>query len=183
MKENHGHIYWKQYLIWIILGPLFLMQPFGSYSFIDSDKPVDDPLVSAIIFGLVRSIWSLGIFWLCLQCVQRQGGIIQRFLEAEIMQPFSRLSFSIYLVHIIPIWHYMFTIRQPIEVSLYNLLFIGVGSGTIATLLAFCLYCTFERPYVRIMKILFNHHSNISSNNYNNNVSNNNNNNNEQSAA
>ncbi|KAH7640749.1 hypothetical protein HUG17_8218 [Dermatophagoides farinae] len=181
--QNNQMSKWKRYLIWIILGPLFMMQPFGSYSFIDSDKPVDQPLISAIMFGLVRSIWSLGILWLCWQCVQQQGGIIQRFLESEIMQPFSRLSFSIYLVHIIPIWHYMYTIRQPVELSLFNLLFIGIGSGFISTLLAFFLYCTFERPYVRLVKILLFNSNRSTTNNYeqsattsNNNNNNNNNN-------
>ena len=105
------------WLLWLSLFPLTMLLPFGSYTFKDSTEPVVEPLPSAIIFSTVRLIWSSGIFWLCYECANGRAGAIRTLLSANILQPLSRLSFAIYLAHIIPIWHHYFSIRNPVTVS------------------------------------------------------------------
>ena len=94
-----------------------LLLPFVSMAFIASTEPVHEPLPSAIIFGIIRFIWSAGMFWLCYECACGRAGPIRRLLSADFLQPFSRLTFTIYLVHTIPIWHHYFSLRNPVVVS------------------------------------------------------------------
>lgn len=47
-----------------------------------------------------RIAWAIGICWIVLACYYGFGGPINKFLSAQIWQPISTLSYTIYLVHL-----------------------------------------------------------------------------------
>ena len=46
---------------------------------------------------------------------------VKRFLSASMFRPLSRLSFSMYLSHMIPIWFNVYTMKAPFEVNSFNI--------------------------------------------------------------
>ena len=150
------------------------MIPFLSHGFAESETVVENPLESAITFGFIRLFWSAGITWICFECASGRAGFINQMLSSDFWQPLSRLTFTIYLIHIVPIWHNIFRIRSPIAISHESLvsisitewclsnrfdfldqLFIAFGNAVEAVVLAYVLYCLFEAPYVNLCKLLF----------------------------
>lgn len=113
-------------MLWYGLVPLAALLPFGSIQFANTTEPIHNPLESAIVFGIVRLIWSSATVWICLELASGHGGIIHRFLSADIFQPFSRLSFATYMIHIVVIWHNFFSFRSPIDISMQNMVRVAV---------------------------------------------------------
>lgn len=109
------------FLVWSIVIPLGIFLPLSSYQFIDVPEPIVNGLESSIMFGVARVLWSLIIVWVVLEFSNGNGSIARRFLSADIFQPFSRLSFAIYLIHIIVVWHYFFNVRVPLDLSSDNM--------------------------------------------------------------
>ncbi|KAH6947721.1 hypothetical protein HPB50_020927 [Hyalomma asiaticum] len=58
-------------------------------------------LESAFYAGLHRVSWALGIAWVMYACATGRGGIVNKILAWPIMYPLGRLSFSLYLVHLV----------------------------------------------------------------------------------
>ncbi|XP_044593222.1 O-acyltransferase like protein-like [Cotesia glomerata] len=49
--------------------------------------------------GLSQHIWAFGVCWIIYVSVLGHGGFIAKFLSLPIYTPFSRMSYSIYLIH------------------------------------------------------------------------------------
>jgi hypothetical protein len=105
------------WILWIVLLPLTTLIPFSSMNLAQSETVVDMPLESAIVFGIIRLIWSAGVTWICYECATGRAGLINKLLSSNCLQPLSRLTFCIYLIHIVPVWHNFFIIRSPITIS------------------------------------------------------------------
>lgn len=103
--------------MWSLVIPLAIFLPLSSYQFVAVPEPIVNALESSIMFGVARVLWSSIIVWVVLEFANGNGGLARRFLSADIFQPFSRLSFAIYLIHIIVVWHYFFNVRVPLDLS------------------------------------------------------------------
>ena len=109
------------WVIWIVSLPIVIVIPFLSHGFAESETVVENPLESAITFGVIRLLWSAGITWICFECASGRAGFINKMLSSDFWQPLSRLTFTIYLIHILPVWHNFFRIRTPITISMESL--------------------------------------------------------------
>ncbi|KAL1472529.1 hypothetical protein MTO96_022934 [Rhipicephalus appendiculatus] len=58
-------------------------------------------LESAFYGGLHRVSWALGIAWVMYACATGRGGFVTKILAWPIMYPLGRLSFALYLVHLV----------------------------------------------------------------------------------
>ncbi|XP_046753116.1 nose resistant to fluoxetine protein 6-like [Diprion similis] len=57
--------------------------------------------VLEIVFALTsRPFWSIAMAWIVYACTQGYGGPVARFLSLPFFRPLSRLSYSIYLLHL-----------------------------------------------------------------------------------
>lgn len=46
-----------------------------------------------------RLLWAVALSYIIFACVHGYGGPINWFLSLEVWQPFSRLSYAVYLLH------------------------------------------------------------------------------------
>ncbi|XP_077544499.1 nose resistant to fluoxetine protein 6-like [Haemaphysalis longicornis] len=58
-------------------------------------------LESAFYAALHRVCWGLGVSWVMYACATGRGGYVTKILAWPIMYPLGRLSFAVYLVHIV----------------------------------------------------------------------------------
>ncbi|XP_055308474.1 nose resistant to fluoxetine protein 6-like [Sitodiplosis mosellana] len=108
-----------------------------------------------------RAWWSLSLCYIIFSCVTGQGGVINWFLSHPRWQPISRLSFSIYLIHVLVIiiiyanqkvpWCFS-TITQVQE------LFLVVSS---ACAVAVVLALTVEMPIINLSHIFLNKNNDV----------------------
>ncbi|XP_025017490.1 nose resistant to fluoxetine protein 6-like [Tetranychus urticae] len=54
-----------------------------------------------------RVIWSLSVSWIIYASASGHGGLIDKFLSLPIFIPFARISYAVYLSHLILIFAYM----------------------------------------------------------------------------
>lgn len=109
-------------LFHVLTAVIFLGYPFLPYFLLQQDLVflANPTLVNAIQYPLYLSLWSAANAWFFYYCSANSSNVIARFLSAKIFQPFSRLSFSIYLVHLMTIWYNAHQTRTTISFANMN---------------------------------------------------------------
>jgi len=73
---------------------IFALYPAGKWS-----APPLSTLEESLYYTLTRVAWPLAICWIIFACMQGYGGLANSFLSSPLWQPFSRLSYSMYIWH------------------------------------------------------------------------------------
>jgi peptidoglycan/LPS O-acetylase OafA/YrhL len=129
----------------VILSPYPLLQKnYQEYSLI-ADASFD---------AFKRVAWCMAVGWIIIACQLNCGGFVKRFLTLSIWMPISKLSYCIYLVHILIQLVYMASIRSPMYFSDFRVIYKFFGDFAMAFIFAFLIAVTFEYPTLRIIKIL-----------------------------
>ena len=107
---------------WALTAAIFLGLPMASLPSAGDLAQVagNDSVANAAAFALMVLLWSLANGWLVFNCVTRRDLSLHRFLSAKIWQPLSRLSFALYLVHMMTIWFNVYQTRTAINSSAMN---------------------------------------------------------------
>ncbi|KAH8347531.1 hypothetical protein KR059_012045, partial [Drosophila kikkawai] len=58
-------------------------------------------LAESFYYTLTRLAWPVALCWVVFACMQGYGGLANSFLSSPLWQPLSRLSFSVYMWHIL----------------------------------------------------------------------------------
>lgn len=111
-------------------------------------------LVNAFYSSTHRTFWALGLAWLVYACGVGQGGIIGYFLSWRGFLPFSRLTFSVYLVHPWLIWIYMANVRYIVPATHYTGFYIFLAHWILSYAVALILTLLVEAPLVQLSKRL-----------------------------
>mgnify|MGYP007020383378 CR=1 FL=1 len=78
--------------------------------------------------------------------------IVTRILSANLFKPLSRLSFSLYLSHLMTIWFFAHQVRQPISlVTWTDLIRIVSTTFSAAFVIGYLLHLTFEAPTIGLL--------------------------------
>ncbi|XP_033217532.1 nose resistant to fluoxetine protein 6-like isoform X2 [Belonocnema kinseyi] len=105
-----------------------------------------DVAYEAFFGALSRPIWSVGIAWIIFTSIHGYGGYVNKFLSLPIFFPLSRLSFCLYLVHIMV----QLTNSQIARTPSYYIIFQQVTAFTVDLVLsltvAFFICIVFEIP-------------------------------------
>lgn len=84
---------------WVLAVTVSLAALLGVRSWFEGRQP--QRLESAIYGGMHRVSWGLSVGWVMYACATGRGGFVTKILAWPIMYPLGRLSFSVYLVHIL----------------------------------------------------------------------------------
>lgn len=115
----------------------------------------DALLKSAIYQTFLRILWSLNIAWILFACHYHRAGFINTFLSFRIWQPFSRLSFNIYIIHMnVQVY---FAARSQTHFYFNDFFMINRAIGDLGfTLIVATIWAlAFEYPTVRLLNIMF----------------------------
>jgi len=114
-------------------------------------------LGKGLAIGTLHAVWilCLGVMFYILSQPNTPdyAATANKFLSSNLFQPISRLSFSMYLTHMMPIWFNVYSSRAPFEVNTLNmtLFSFAVLGETIA--LSYFIFILFECPSVNLMKL------------------------------
>ncbi|XP_003741644.1 nose resistant to fluoxetine protein 6 [Galendromus occidentalis] len=108
---------------------------------------------SALYAGLVRGIWSLGVSWLIYICAMGCGGAVNWILTLRALVPISRLSFSIYLIHILVLEVKLLQMRGTHEPGHYLQTITALGLTLLSIFCAFIFYSLVENPVANLLEL------------------------------
>lgn len=110
------HLTW---MLWLFLPPLSFTTLLLTYLWNGAyDDPAlinPSPLVSAFYVAIHRTIWTSLLAWIVFACATGRAKLMSNFLSHSMFIPISRLSFSIYLVHLPVIMFRALNLRHTIE--------------------------------------------------------------------
>ncbi|XP_074109043.1 uncharacterized protein LOC141533851 [Cotesia typhae] len=105
--------------------------------------------------GLAKHIWGFGVCWIIYMSALGHGGIVTKFLSHPIYLPLSRVSYSIYLLHVIIQGIRTYSMRTPIYFTELQMIIIIIGDVVTSFLLAIVFNLVFESPFVVLEKLIF----------------------------
>lgn len=114
------------------------------------------PIHYGLYDGLSRVAWSIALCYIIFACAHNAGGPVNQFLSHPLWQPFSRLCYSIYLVHIPIIVSMAATMKTPYYFTHLSLLQNIILTYTFTVLVSAIATLIFESPIVTIEKLIFN---------------------------
>ncbi|XP_066998619.2 nose resistant to fluoxetine protein 6 [Anabrus simplex] len=140
-------------LLWLVAGGLLLLTLFIVHVFQQPDYEFNK-ISAAFYNALGRPGWGLGIAMVIFLCHTGHGGVIDSFLSWPWFQPLSRLTYSMYLVHIPLQMVNVSAMRTLYYLSDDNIMREFFGDLVISLLLAIVLTLTFESPFIVLEKEL-----------------------------
>lgn len=109
----------------------------------------------AIYLASSSIIWSASLCWLVFNCVTGQLKFIDRVLSLGSFRPLSRLTYCLYLVHLIVYMIYIYSLPTGLYMSgPIGLAIIMSGLCSVSILLSLPLVLFFEMPSTEIAKHL-----------------------------
>ncbi|CAL1284190.1 unnamed protein product [Larinioides sclopetarius] len=138
----------KLSLGWIMTAIFMWIRIFGL------DGREESVLETAVYNGLNHVLTSCSVAWIIFVCVTGQGGFVDRFLSSKIFIAISRLSYTIYLIHLIMLEGVFLSMDDLIDHSLLKaasnilLVFPNISAAFVVSLI-------FEAPTIRITALFF----------------------------
>ncbi|XP_055322373.1 nose resistant to fluoxetine protein 6-like isoform X2 [Sitodiplosis mosellana] len=148
-KDRKLNIKKKFVVLGWVVGPLLLI----SMIFGPTKKELS-PLGAVLYTGLGKTAWSLGIAWFIIACATGRGGIINRILSAKCLLPYSRMTYTAYLINPLCIMFVVMSCEAPIHLDFLSLLVNSLGFQAIVFTLSYLFMLLFENPFIRLGKLL-----------------------------
>ena len=152
----------KRYLTWLLTIIIYLSCCFNIIPWVYG-RPYD-PAWSSIVFPLNQIMWSFHITLIIWLCISGNGGIINRILSSNIIKPYARMTYCVYLVHT---WAYgaiIGTRRTLISRSLLFITSILISVIILSYIIALIFTVLFEVPLFHFLEYFKeNHLSSINS--------------------
>lgn len=142
------------WLLWLLLPPLsfttLLLTHLWNGAYDDPALLNPSPLVSAFYVAIHRTIWTALVAWLVFACTTGRAKLLGQLLSQPIFVPISRLSYSIYLVHLPLIMFRSLNLRHTVEWTDQNILYEACGNFVASLLMGYFLNVTFESPIINL---------------------------------
>ncbi|XP_054163306.1 nose resistant to fluoxetine protein 6-like [Oppia nitens] len=156
--NNHQLPKSKMIIPWIVSPFICLSVIFCAYYW---NQGVEPSRLSSILYSsLSRTIWCMGLSWITYICCIGSGGIVNKILSHPWFIPLSRLSFGVYLSHMVVIFIIFFTKKSTTDWTHFYFITTGMITIILSHILAAILYFLFEAPFANLEKLIFyGHHS------------------------
>lgn len=126
---------------------------FAQYPLMQEDFNSNHVIADALYESLRRLFWCIAMSWIIVTCLTDHGGVVNKFLALPVWTPISRLSYSIYLLHLPLQLIYLSSNRTPQYFSNYRAIFKFTGDFSMAFFFAFLWALAFEYPVLNLIAI------------------------------
>ncbi|XP_022242186.1 nose resistant to fluoxetine protein 6-like [Limulus polyphemus] len=151
MLVNHGNVVLPRFaklIGWMLsvsfnLAVLLLTYPWNNGT-------VPGVSVSVAYASIHRIIWATGLGWTSFMSVVDQANPVKMILSWKGFVPISRLSYSLYVVHLLVIWLRVWTFRERVVFHHYDLLYQFFGHLVVSIGAACVCYLLVEAPFASL---------------------------------
>ncbi|XP_014288493.1 nose resistant to fluoxetine protein 6 isoform X2 [Halyomorpha halys] len=144
---------WKRVIGWLVCAVLMSYAVFGGYYSFQTDYKYNQ-LFSAFFIGFQRFFWSIGLLWIVLMCVRGYGGFINTFLSWKVFTPLARLSYCVYLTHIVILMCSIAAQRSSFRFNDYDQIEMYLGDLLLCLFAGLVLTLLVEAPMLNVEKII-----------------------------
>ncbi|KAK8401121.1 hypothetical protein O3P69_002701 [Scylla paramamosain] len=149
---------WQRFLGWgvavgVLLAVLFGIAPYN-YVGMPSEVPHMSTAEAVLYGGVHRAAWGAAVSWVIVACTWGYGGPVAYILEHPIWQPFSRLSYCIYLTSLPIQYVVLYSTKRPTFYSFYNKVQETAGVMLMIMAISVLVSLISESPILRLEKIL-----------------------------
>ncbi|XP_075210582.1 O-acyltransferase like protein-like [Lycorma delicatula] len=139
---------------WLLSGIAFFGVTFGILPF-QKETHEYDPIYDTLYKSIHRHIWALASCWLIFACATGHGGFLNKFLSwGSVFQPLGRLSYCIYLTHILILKLQMGAQRTPINFTDMTRITTAFGDIMGSIFSAVLLFLLFEAPGCALERVM-----------------------------
>ncbi|XP_075210578.1 nose resistant to fluoxetine protein 6-like [Lycorma delicatula] len=132
-----------------LFGVIFSILPF------QKETHEYDPIYDTLYKSIHRHIWALASCWLIFACATGHGGFLNKFLSwGSVFQPLGRLSYCIYLTHILILKLQMGAQRTPINFTDMTRITTAFGDIMGSIFSAALLFLFFEAPGCALERVI-----------------------------
>lgn len=143
---------WTATIGWIVAIPASLAVVYGPWPW---HKGEPYTMVEAIIFSSSgRTVWAVCLAWVIMACYAGKGGIIYTILSWPGFQPLVRLTYVIYLIHIIVMYHSTHSKIGLVEPTHLVVVYHFFGVLVTSHIFAVFIRLLFEAPLIQLMKLI-----------------------------
>lgn len=151
-KNKHIHLM-LQALLWclsliLVCAVMFITVPWNQ-------GMLPDDVTNSIYGGFHRIAWALGFCWPTYACATGRGGWLNKMFSWKFFVPLSRLTFSIYLVHVLIFIVRMIRLRTYINTDEFYQLNTALGVFALSVVFAYVLHILIEAPVFQLEKLIF----------------------------
>jgi peptidoglycan/LPS O-acetylase OafA/YrhL len=140
--------------IWMVAMAAGMAVVYGIYGYIN-DVDMMDENIAAFYNAMARPTFAACVAWMIIACVTGNGGPIARFLDWSFWSPLSRLTYSLYLVHVLVIYWYLAVQESPMHFSYVHYVYFYFGTVMIALGFAYLVSLLVEWPMIGLLRIAF----------------------------
>lgn len=138
--------------IWLITLLVLNLIVFSQIFFVKTEK---NNFLNGLFNAFARPLWALGICWIIFACVTKNGGIVNTFLSLPIFNFVAKLTYTLYLIHLIIIWLIVGRRRHVDYFSNIRSIHEVFGDIAFSTLVAMVFSLLFESPMITLGKKIF----------------------------
>merc|ERR1712072_1528511 len=103
---------------------------------------------------MFRTWWCMGVAFICWAALADQGSPIGWILGMHFWTPISRLTFGVYMVHVMVIRLHYNTIEKPFDYTDYTGAYIFTSNYTLSLAGALFMYLLVEKPMANLEMLL-----------------------------
>ncbi|CAN7937897.1 unnamed protein product [Ixodes hexagonus] len=112
-------------------------------------------IVNVLYGGFHRLLWSIALIWPCYACATGRGGLLNKFFCWKAFRPLSRLTYSVYLIHIFFFFLRSGNLKTNFELGEYFQLSVSMGVFGFALFFGLILHLCVEAPVSHLQKLIF----------------------------
>ncbi|KAL8596761.1 hypothetical protein ACOMHN_053857 [Nucella lapillus] len=141
-------------LCWAAAAAIALAVLYGLYE-VNQGHPLALP-VQALYNSVARTAWGAAVAWVIFACVTGNGGYVNTILSWKALIPLSRLTYCIYLLHIMILKAYIFNRDTTFYYSDSNIVVLFLALLVVCYMVSAVVSMAFEAPMMALEKLLLN---------------------------
>ncbi|XP_058467393.1 nose resistant to fluoxetine protein 6-like [Malaya genurostris] len=155
-KSTDVNLTKRHYAIgWSVCFALLGLMMYALYEFVRTDFNDFSNVADAFFEALHRPVFGICVMWIIFACVNGKGGLINELLSSVLWQPLSKLSFTMYLLHVqLLLMASIASVKTDSYFSVMDMFYRIWGAIGLTTSIAVLWSSIFEIPFVTLDKLL-----------------------------
>lgn len=109
---------------------------------------------SALLYPLNTTVWALVLTLIIWLCITQNGSFVGQILSLPYLQPLSRLTYSVFLIHVWVLWVAVGTRRELLDMSTHSAGLLATGVVVVSYIIGLAFTIVFETPVIHLIEYI-----------------------------